>query len=319
MTPAAEITTARTRPTRLWILGASDPEMAAIESLLTKLGEKSVYATKGGMRVHPANAYQADPIDEDGYAELLLVECAPTSAPIDAIVIDHHRPGDPGFGCAPSQFFRASSIGQVVEHLSRRDLLAAVDWVRGYHGYRSWYGGCGWIYWYHGRWWGHANYTACAIPRDLVFTAAADHCLGAAYRGECPGVDPDELAAWRLRSRAEFQRRDLAEMLRDYASTRARLESAPILDLGGGLFAADMRGPVAPELPEVATRLGLAYVSGPLDTPDGRCKFTCSGSAEHIQQFLAGWAAANGICDTYGDPARGFAGGYAAALQGETR
>src|SRR5690606_12426626 len=46
-----------------------------------------------------------------------------------------------------------------------------------------------------------------AIPHDLVLTAAADHCLGAAYRGECPGVDTDELLAYRVASRARFQHR----------------------------------------------------------------------------------------------------------------
>jgi hypothetical protein len=30
------------------------------------------------------------------------------------------------------------------------------------------------------------------IPRRYVLAAAADHCLTAAYRGECPGVDPDD-------------------------------------------------------------------------------------------------------------------------------
>lgn len=46
---------------------------------------------------------------------------------------------------------------------------------------------------------------------------------------------------------------------------------------------------------------------------DGRLKYTVSGEAATIRTFLAGGAAALGLVDTYGDPARGFAGGYAAA------
>src|SRR5690606_27510283 len=37
-----------------------------------------------------------------------------------------------------------------------------------------------------------SNFRGVVIPDDIVYTAAADHCLAAAYRGECPGVDPDE-------------------------------------------------------------------------------------------------------------------------------
>jgi len=35
--------------------------------------------------------------------------------------------------------------------------------------------------------------TWATIPEDIVMVAAADHCLEAAIRGRCPGVDPDDL------------------------------------------------------------------------------------------------------------------------------
>src|SRR5690606_36820249 len=65
------------------------------------------------------------------------------------------------------------------------------------------------------------------IPHDLVLTAAADHCLAAAYRGECPGVDPDTLMRWRVESRAAFQRRSPAEILADIERARQSLRQAP--------------------------------------------------------------------------------------------
>ena len=57
-------------------------------------------------------------------------------------------------------------------------------------------------------------------------------------------------------------------------------------------------------------RMGVAYVSGPIVGPDGRRKITCSGRSGHIESFLRHWAPSQGLVDTYGDPARGFAGGY---------
>src|SRR5690606_25622302 len=35
------------------------------------------------------------------------------------VVIDHHRPGDPGYGRPPEEFLAASSIGQVITELAR--------------------------------------------------------------------------------------------------------------------------------------------------------------------------------------------------------
>ena len=67
---------------RLWILGAPDPEMVMIESLLRDAGETVVYATVDGERVHPGNAYRAiRPLYHHGPAlplapaTTVLVEC----------------------------------------------------------------------------------------------------------------------------------------------------------------------------------------------------------------------------------------------------
>jgi len=226
-------------PGRIWILGASDPEMTAIEHLLLDQGERVEYATvyRDGVRrrVRPSEAYASDVgigsdlrgINLTAYA----VECRPAvlfGTGIDwagmVYTIDHHRPGDPGYGRTPTEFLRASSLGQVLAHLAgeegsehrgscrvwarpegrltafpeagsivyeRAQWWVAVAGARR-EGYRGDYGGL------YARW--------VAIPSDLVLTAAADHCLAAAYRGECPGVDPRALMQWRATSRAEFQR-----------------------------------------------------------------------------------------------------------------
>lgn len=113
-----------------FILGAADPEMNAMEKMLTQAGQYCVYATAEGTRCHPGNAYKADsfesPVEgETGVinagngSEVAFIECG---GPIERFFadmgvpahrIDHHRPGDPGFGLPPAQFWEGSSIGQL--------------------------------------------------------------------------------------------------------------------------------------------------------------------------------------------------------------
>lgn len=397
---------------RVWILGAADPEMAAIESLLRECGEHIAYASdERGERVHAGSAYRATgSVDEAGAVvdlagkQVYLVECAVAGA--DGVIIDHHRPGDPGYGRPPSDYFAASSIGQVVSALGLAILYGyredAVRILADHEGGRaietSWSGvgdipaaGGGvfrsvlpgaqeWPYGKWGLWHGvdlpaHMDRALEGIDAsEVLMTAAADHCLGAAYRGECPGVDPDALMRWRAASRARHQGRSVDDVLADVERAQEALRAAPEVvlkqttmcpwhALGHSpeqdcqnedgtdyadaccryVVARDMRtcprcdgrgaatgaseadgydpcgpchagprGPV-PELVEAATRLDVGYISGPLAQPDGRKKITCSGSAEQVRAFLEHWAPAQGLTGLYGDPARGFAGGYLAS------
>lgn len=370
---------------RLWILGAADPEMSAIESLLTECGEHIAHAQIGGVggrRVTAGEAYRADchryatDCDEAGDTTetWYLVECTvPTPAGCPVVRIDHHRPGDPGYGVPPAEFLRGSSLGQIVAELARLGLLPA-SWTRwrvptkqvGYSvGEIAHYSVFGrFLPPVHGYYvtldrasglvaWGASDderreagsrrvnddqLIRALIPATLVLTAAADHCLGAAYAGQCPGVDPDKLMRWRAESRAEFQGRSVDEILADVAAAKAALEAADGMPLGsidrhGDCVGCgrhiqdvcgdececdhcecprvrDMRGVHVPELPEAGTRYGIAYVADGLPTPDGRVKVVCSGTPEVIEAFLSTWAPRNGLVDCYGDPARGFAAGH---------
>jgi len=88
------------------------------------------------------------------------------------------------------------------------------------------------------------------------------------------------------------------------------LKVADEIELDDGVFVKDMRRETPyPELPEAATRLGIGYISGPL-TEKGRKKITVSGDRRQVEAFMKVWAPKNGLVDIYGDPARGFAGGY---------
>src|SRR5690606_6950664 len=115
------------------------------------------------------------------------------------------------------------------------------------------------------------------------------------------------LMAWRIKTRAAFQGRPEAEVLADVERAREVLAAAPQVTIGSEQVA-DLRGQQIPELPEAAARDGQAFVARITDR-DGRVKVVLQGaSAETLRAFLD--QPPFGLIDVYGDPARGFAGGY---------
>lgn len=263
----------------IFVLGAADPEMNAIERLLTGAHVPHVRARVDGKRVYPANAYQAT-LPGTARAVLArrgiayLVECV-DHAPPHASRIDHHRAGDPGYGQPPARYWQASSIGQTV-HALTQDLGIAV-----------------------------------AVTPEMRLIAAGDHCLGAAYRGACPGIDPDALLRWHVASRAAFERRPGNAVLADIEASRAALRAAPRVELAAGTAVADMRARAYPELPIAAAREGQCCLSA-ITARDGRTKIGClAGTPTEVSAFMLAWAPAHHLVDIYGDTARGFAGGYA--------
>ncbi len=346
--------------------------MNAIEVLLRECGEHIAYARERGARVVPSSAYRAaDAVDEAGAvvdlagSQVYFVECAIPG--VTGTVIDHHRPGDPGYGRPPAEFLSASSIGQVIEVLARTRttsnlfnydvVLDNAQWSRieaGTHHDHTMSWGCdddripdvevdrfsdlgdplptvvrllkrpwpmpfAWVE-------EIGAYIICTprgghelggevswhvVPHDFVLVAAADHCLAAAYRGECPGVDPDALMRWRVETRAKHQGLTTEALLSRINGARLALRDAERVDLGNGQTVADLRDREVPELPEAAVRDGVAYLATVADR-DGRKKIVLGGhtSPETVKAFLETWAPAQGLVDLYGDPARGFAGGY---------
>ncbi len=308
----------------LFILGAPDPEMAAIESLLFAAGQRVAYAMVAGVRVHPGNAYKAlsvadvpggtewpeealhylDRLRAQG-GEIVCVECALAderygmngaydSIDCAAMVtsIDHHRPGDPGYGLPPGQYLAASSLGQVLLLTHAHDGFARFD-------------GCWYSYGPEGP--NSDNYLLLQSrhdePAEEMLIAAADHCLAAAYRGECPGVDPDALMAWRARTRADFQGRPVAAVEADVAAARAALAVAPKVEIAG--VAVARFDATVPELPEAAARDGIPFLA--TLTERGQNKTVLQAAPP---QVVAAWMdsqRAAGL-SPYGDPARGFAG-----------
>lgn len=353
---------------RVWLLGAPDPEMELIERLLRGCGESIIYAAdESGHRVHPGNAYRCPiPVIPEGMTAY-AVECI-DKLPVGWRRVDHHRPGDLGYGKPPKDFMTASSIGQVIDELARLGVAARID-ETGAHpvipradmGYPIWGekpgvrhvrhapdgGGFAWHEWCYvahlpprpprdaeeaARIAQHPSVCVCRgctgglyafrISTEMLLAAAADHCLAAAYRGECPGVDPDDLMQWRAETRAAHQGRSVDDLLDDVERAREALREAPRIDLGAGPVC-DMRDASdesghhtfirrgVPELPEAAAYERVAYLATTTDR-DGRKKIVLGGhtTPETVRTFMGQWAPAQGLVDVYGDPARGFAGGY---------
>lgn len=105
---------------RIFVLGSNDPEMREIVRVLEEAGEKYVYARFFGANVKAVNAYKANgtsaPITKD--AELVFVECEVMGL-CASVIVDHHRPGDPGYDCGPSRYLEGSSLGQVLALLGK--------------------------------------------------------------------------------------------------------------------------------------------------------------------------------------------------------
>ena len=325
----------------LFILGAPDPEMERIESLLKFHGAAVAHATSGGKRVHPGNAYKADGVDTSDQpavldrTEIFFVECDLPGAfggydeeygySHELYWVDHHRTGDPGHGTKPEYFLNGSSLGQVYLLLAEMGVQfpggpGGPGTTTGlhYHGSFGWYIGYGEA--------GETEHMISPIPFDHVYAAAADHCPAQAYQGQCPGVDPDMLMEWRAETRAQFQGCDPQELLDQVRETVERLESAQaeairihgepdkcisIPHRFGGK-------PTLPELPEAAMRLGVA-VEAQVKDRDGRTKRTLMGNTDPalVQKWMDEWKAMG--CEVYGSPERGYAGAYLDLTQEEMR
>lgn len=265
--------------THLFVLGASDPEMSAIETLLTQCGVPFVYAMICGRRVSAGEAYSyaRTYIDYDTKAAVVreggtfhFVECDIEIDPedVDKVAVcryDHHRPGDPGFGHGPEEFLSASSIGQVISglaklgllHLSPQFLAASycgdndLELTCGAFGAVTRYTQCPAPNTPYMAWWVGAGAVGgrslgWQIPQELVLIAAADHCLAHAYAGRCPGVASDALMHHRTVQRARFTERSFYDIMADIEAARVALLAAPELVLSShqcrNVVVRDMRG-----------------------------------------------------------------------------
>jgi len=247
-----------------FVLGAPDHEMQEIARVCKEQGIAFGFATLDGSTVHAHEAYDAHgvlallPID----AHVVFVECRVLGLRCDD-VIDHHNPGDPGFGKTPSEFYQGSSLGQFLSMVGLKP-----------------------------------------TQRQRVI-AACDHCLSAAYQGRCPGVSPEEVQSFREETRSRARGLSVSELREQIEQAAQRLKNAPKIPVDG-VEVPWLEGPELVEASEASARLGLPYMYA-RKQEDGRIK---SGIRSAPSRLVEYWMTHCGLKQVYGDPQRGFAGGY---------
>ncbi len=272
----------------LYLLGAKDPEMDRIVEVLESQGQSFDFATKNGERVTPATAYAADAPAADNYDKIVYIECRPISEPKGIIskIIDHHREGDPGYNKGPSQYWEASSLGQLFDQLkltpTRQDLVfAAMD-----HCFpAAMRGEC-------------PDYTkeGSYITKEEVFE------LKVAEIAEGSNTDKDY-----IKQRVKH----FEEILESSATPTVIIGSQPVKDmrakyLGEGYSLDLLTAQIAVAL---SGKAALLSSSDPKSTSK---KYTIYGNVNPntITAFKEEWAPEQGLKDIYGVPHRGYAGAY---------
>lgn len=259
----------------LFILGADDPEMRAIERILRQDGRAYCYAEINKVRVGPGEAYRIDTPKLTGDWVVVFIECAPhdvARVPEGSVFIDHHRPGDPGYSLGASDYWQASSLGQLCAFLSIK----------------------------------------CSAELDVI--AAVDHCFASAVRGKCPGVSGRVARRAYLKSVAascSLAESDILDLVMDFI---IRITSAPKVhhasqdvydcsdwDVGTGYT------------PEYLSAIAAAAISDRVILlRQGAEKLVLCGAAmpSTVAAFKAKAGSDYGLENIYGVPVRGYAGGY---------
>ncbi len=338
----------------LFVLGSGDPEMRMIKDLLVATRCAWTYALSGAARVSPLEANSADPVMvPDWVSRVVYVECrAPTvdgvgrAVPVERVICDHHQPGDPGYGMGAEDFHRGSSLGQVLSYLGDIGRLARLEAKRARPARAVLPAGARpGLVWTGRRWvlcgrdeqFGELRVLSVDADsvREMVYVAAADHCLRAAYANRCRGVNPRELERRRLEAiagnpyaRVQRSVQELRRMmgfaegfLRRYGS-----RSRPV-DLREGVVICDEHGArIAPKAPgqarrghcpecgrrgmwreslpmlnEASARAGIGYLV------QYRGREFATGFPEEQMEDVSRKARSRGLA-IYGDPARGFLG-----------
>ena len=288
----------------VFLLGADDPEMKMVSEILFK--EKGVqdhfialdetfgyefssckfritrieWARISGNRVHPGNAYQADPVTDLEPGDVLVrIECEPRSVPlgVEVVIIDHHRPGDPGFSIGPDRYWEAASIGQLYRLLDLEP------------------------------------------TQEAKVMAAFDHSFPAAARGECAGISAEEVIGIKVQSIVNSTKTSAEKVNGRIDHFKTLLSKAPLLSLGEH-FVRDLRSEylgAGYSLDLLSAQIaivvgGQAALLRHKDREDEPEKISISGCAlpETIEEFKRVWAPSQGLVRVYGVPARGYAGGY---------
>lgn len=134
---------------------------------------------------------------------------------------------------------------------------------------------------------------------------AADHCPARAYKGECPGVDPAELFEWRIQNKAKSLNCDPVVFKNDVLQAKAELMSCQEFNIGGTSVV--WAGECSTAVVEAAAFFCIPIMYKK-QAAAGRTQMGILNAPKHV---IETWMRDCGLSDVYGNPHRGYAGGYA--------
>lgn len=251
----------------VFALGSRDPEMRAIRWMLSKAGYRYAFANRYGRRCNSGNAYNADELTKHIKDDQQIVWVE----------------------CRSPIYVADRDI--IVDHHNLGDpgYAAPPD--------EFWEGSS-------------VGQVAKLIGRsshELLLTAASDHCLSAAMRGDCKGIDPDALMNWRVTARAAMG--DMQPWLLKRMIMRAveRIESLPRIDVGG-VQVVDGTFDTTPELRDAAAVAGVPILTT-RKGPAGNVKVGLYGAPPEVISFwIDAMTQSDFVDQAYGNPFREYAG-----------
>lgn len=281
--------------------GAMSDEMSRIHELAMKLQllHPEIQVIGPLAAGNPMEAYK---LLESPFEGDVWVECAPVVDGKAAIlgaggkVIDHHFPGDPGFG---GEGFPASSLGQLLAMFPELlEVTAHLPKAGGWERFGQ--------MWYFG-----GNMVAL---REDVIIGEVDHCLSGFAAGKLT-TPRDEAQEWILQRQKHLrpQIEEAMAMLVRSGLPKIRVESRVIVDLRECEVLCP-KGRLGHVLVSAAILTGIAYIGWGTQgvKPEGRhIGFGGGGTGSVVGALdFRPLLASLGAVGIFGDPQRGVGGGY---------
>lgn len=257
-----------------FVLGAQDPEMRGIEEILRACCIPFAHAAVNNQRCTAANAYEANSTVLLGLDGVHRAVVRPANH--DIVLVE----------CTVTGFSHVARVDH--HHEGDPGFDAPPD------------------RYLHGSSLGQVMTLLQINPTETQrLVAAADHCLSAAYRGACPGVEPSELLFMRAAWQAKMTARSLGDVITSILRA-ADIVTRHFNDASGeAVFLDPTRVPR--DLPEGAAYAGKVIRYQSMDR--GVLKEMIKGSSSSaIEQFMARHQQHGRR--VYGNPHRGYAGAY---------
>ncbi|NVL49982.1 hypothetical protein F2S72_09545 [Pseudomonas syringae pv. actinidiae] len=251
----------------VFALGSLDPEMRAIRWMLSRAGFRSAYANRLGRRCNSSNAYNADSLTKNVRDKQQIVWVE----------------------CRSPLYEPGRDI--VVDHHNIGDPGYACPPSEFWEG-----SSIGQV----------ANLIGRSSP-EAFNTAASDHCLSAAMRGECRGIDPDDLMTWRITARAAMGEMQPWMLKRMINRAVERVQSLPRIKFCGCEIV-DGTFEKTPELRDAAAIARLPILTT-RKSAAGNVKVGLYGAEPQlVVEWMKMMNEADYVEHTYGNPFREYAG-----------